>query len=1027
MEKNNANDNKSTSTVMNEPSSAAVIAFLHSHGLSKAALEVKEFLEKEKNSSMQIPQDKQNDNNENTQGDKNGTLEKKVIKDVEMESPANLMNRAELKFNMATGGGLGYDADHMPTMKFDHYPFFSSKDSPPMTVTGGYDAARFVHSFTTLQTWILNQPDDPCNPSSIMPRWDPPESIKSLVSDPLHLIPPYPTKNKNKTNSKSITVTTGGYGKITYPPPSIKPELISICFPILVHSYCILLESGLDDIACKLWKTWRSIYKPLYPQDTKDLDNLTTTEQMKTFYTTLLSHSDNMVKMRNFKTKENFYSMKKMQSNANTLHQMDQKSMKLDQDISALRTQIKDVQQKMQEEELILQKYPLLSRMKDSKYQVQISTHTWRKLAEFLSRENLKPMYGILQLRCRIIVEARDPLPFSPTGLIEDVKNDDTDANKEATNIDERDNTNKSSINGNESQVQWAAPIHPSNRDSELGEDPTSFHLGRKRSLPFPSYYPKSKTKDDNRTTNEQELESRNIAFNRALRINGFRRLAALEVAQEYETGMRDISYDKKKLQPGLTIHQQSKRLLSSPSNTLDAIADPHTPSILMATCCSGKSLLSEQSSSSALTISSGIATTPHSISNSSTLDESGIGITCASMSPIDGRRIAVGCEDAAIRIFALDGSNFTRNNHNKATMDNSIMPGLDISDSEMILIGHKNGCQIFDVSWNRDGRNLLTAGGDGSLRLWDTMAVGPYGKLSNVQMMKKGNSQNKSLQTNSTSTSKKENSDDPLETGEGPPNANVPGIKPEPLVQVHGAALTVYHGHTINTPIWSCEFAPSGYYFASAGADCTARIWTTDSPKPVRILVGHYSSVNCVSWHPNCNYVLTGSDDKTVRMWDVQTGNCVRLLSGAYSSVNVVKVSPSGRYAVAADISGIISLWDLGSGRKVNEFRGHTGEIHSMSYSACGTALATGGDDCAVKIWDIRGAGVNSTVPEVAKAYDYDGTYGEVKRNIEVFEPPGTRKPVKVFPTKQTMILNLQYTKRNLLMSVGKFVASMS
>ena len=46
------------------------------------------------------------------------------------------------------------------------------------------------------------------------------------------------------------------------------------------------------------------------------------------------------------------------------------------------------------------------------------------------------------------------------------------------------------------------------------------------------------------------------------------------------------------------------------------------------------------------------------------------------------------------------------------------------------------------------------------------------------------------------------------------------------------------------------------------------------DDSAPRRVMVGHLSDVDCVAWHPNCNYVATGSSDRTVRLWDVQTGS---------------------------------------------------------------------------------------------------------------------------------------------------------
>ena len=38
---------------------------------------------------------------------------------------------------------------------------------------------------------------------------------------------------------------------------------------------------------------------------------------------------------------------------------------------------------------------------------------------------------------------------------------------------------------------------------------------------------------------------------------------------------------------------------------------------------------------------------------------------------------------------------------------------------------------------------------------------------------------------------------------------------------------------------------SPKGLYFASCSHDRTARLWTTESPHPLRIFAGHFSDVN--------------------------------------------------------------------------------------------------------------------------------------------------------------------------------------
>ena len=195
---------------------------------------------------------------------------------------------------------------------------------------------------------------------------------------------------------------------------------------------------------------------------------------------------------------------------------------------------------------------------------------------------------------------------------------------------------------------------------------------------------------------------------------------------------MRVPSGPKKNAYPRSTLHRQSQFVLKNPVQNLELVTNPFSPSLLMATCCSGKFISpSFRIPSSALAIFPNSTTTNPSTSLTSNLEESGMGITCASMSPTDGRRIATGCEDSVVQFFARNGPNSTRQGGNKGSVNTSISPGIDISNSALILIVHKHGSPVFDVCWNIDGRNLLFAGGNGSLRLWDhTMAVGPYGKI---------------------------------------------------------------------------------------------------------------------------------------------------------------------------------------------------------------------------------------------------------------------------------------------------------
>lgn len=63
-----------------------------------------------------------------------------------------------------------------------------------------------------------------------------------------------------------------------------------------------------------------------------------------------------------------------------------------------------------------------------------------------------------------------------------------------------------------------------------------------------------------------------------------------------------------------------------------------------------------------------------------------------------------------------------------------------------------------------------------------------------------------------------------------------------------------------------------------------------------------------CLKFHPNSLYLATGSSDRTCRLWDIQRGACVRLFVGHHdSAVSTLAISPDGRYLASAGASSLL------------------------------------------------------------------------------------------------------------------------
>ncbi len=164
------------------------------------------------------------------------------------------------------------------------------------------------------------------------------------------------------------------------------------------------------------------------------------------------------------------------------------------------------------------------------------------------------------------------------------------------------------------------------------------------------------------------------------------------------------------------------------------------------------------------------------------------------------------------------------------------------------------------------------------------------------------------------------------------------------------------YHTHSI---AWDIKFNNDlDYYFAAANQDTTVTVYATDRTNPLRMMTGHISDVNCVTWHPNNTLLASGSDDRTVRLWDLRLGESRRLLKGSNSPITSLAISSVGMILAAGNDLGKIYLYDMRSSRILSVLQGHdSSPVYSLGFSKDNLSLVSGGGDCSVRIWDLNPA----------------------------------------------------------------------
>ena len=249
--------------------------------------------------------------------DDEGTQEKNDI--TELERLEEKYKDQESALTLMTGGGAGYDLDAAPAiLSWTNGPATSTstgndnddngngngskirirhshghvdaegnqqelEDTPAESEMGRSqqdEARRCIQAFTALQTWVLSLPDEDqalgLNLQDLKNRVNRANGIDGTESVAA-------SSKRDTTTSASASVAGTEAGNATnnirtanFIPSSIKPELLSLTFPLLVHTYCDLLESNLEQSANTLLSTYRYIHEPRYPTEFRDLDKCNT-------------------------------------------------------------------------------------------------------------------------------------------------------------------------------------------------------------------------------------------------------------------------------------------------------------------------------------------------------------------------------------------------------------------------------------------------------------------------------------------------------------------------------------------------------------------------------------------------------------------------------------------------------------------------------------------------------------------------------------------------------------------------------
>jgi len=160
--------------------------------------------------------------------------------------------------------------------------------------------------------------------------------------------------------------------------------------------------------------------------------------------------------------------------------------------------------------------------------------------------------------------------------------------------------------------------------------------------------------------------------------------------------------------------------------------------------------------------------------------------------------------------------------------------------------------------------------------------------------------------------------------------------------------------------PVTGLVFAPNNSFIVTSGTDGLVRKWPNTLPATFAA-GGHAGAITAVDVSANGATIATASGDKTARLWQRSDGKPVRQFEAHPAGVTAIAFSPNSSQLATGSADQIARLFQVSNGKLLKAFPAQGGPITGVALSANGQLLAAGDRSGAVVVYKISDASVQA------------------------------------------------------------------